>query len=139
MRNRRLWTAEEDITLKALREQGYTIKQCAKFMNRAHSTILRHLGIETQRRRWTEAEKEKAIHLRAMGKSYKQIARKLGRTQNAVEIFFCRYRKEVMSDPEKVKVLKALSFCLNPGRVLRYLRDIDILKRTEEEEHVLRF
>jgi hypothetical protein len=38
-----------------------------------------------------------------------------------------------------MKVLKALSFCLNPGRVLRYLRDIDILKRTEEEEHVLRF
>lgn len=126
------WSAEEENKLKIFRGHGYTIGQCAKLMNRGRSTIQRHLGTKTPRKRWSEEEKEKAIYLKAMGKSYAYIAKKLGRSKNAVEIFFCRYRKEVMSDPEKVKVLKVLSFCLNPGRVLRYLRDIDILKRLED-------
>lgn len=126
------WTAQEDTLLKLLREKGFTILQCAKLMQRAHTTIERHLETKVPRRRWTEAEKEKAIKLRALGRTYGQIAKRLDRTQNAVEIFFCRYRKEVMSDPEKVKVLKALSFCLNPSRVLRYLRDTDIIRKMEE-------
>lgn len=133
------WTEKEQKLLELLRERGYGVRECAKLMHRSHTTIERHIEDKNPRKRWTNKEKTKAINMRAAGKSYEQIAKKLNRTENAVKIYFCRRRKEILSDPEKVKVMQALSFCLSPGRVLRYLRDIDVLRNQEVEIDDIRF
>jgi transposase-like protein len=131
---RRPWTAQDDRTLQLLRAKGFTVRECARLMRRGHNTIQAHLPRTRARplRRWTEEEKEKAVQLYARGKSYAYIAKKLGRTQNAVEIFFCRRRKAIRADPEKQMVLKILSFCLNPSRVLKAIRGRELMSLAEE-------
>ncbi|MBW2084459.1 MAG: helix-turn-helix domain-containing protein [Deltaproteobacteria bacterium] len=119
---------------------GKTIRQTASVLNISHTTVERYLKkagiIRRPVRRWTELEKEIAIKLYSMGKSYDYIARRLNRSQNAVEIFFSRRRAAIRGDPEKQQVLKVLSFCMNPARILKIARKTGFLneiKRREEE------
>ena len=134
---RRPWTTREERVLPLL-IQKFTIKQCAEILGRSHMTISRHITKQGLRRRtsrtWTEREKELAVKWYSMGKNYEYIAKRLGRTENAIEIFFCRRRKAIRSDPEKQAVLKALSFCFNPNRVLRAARDAGLLEEVKRRE-----
>lgn len=123
-----------------LREAGFTIRECAQILRCAHTTIERYLkqnGLVSRKARpWTEREKEKLIQLHAAGRSYDEIAKKLGRTRNAIEIALCRHRKRIRADPERQAVLKVLAFCLNPGRILKLAREsglLDEIRRREEE------
>lgn len=119
-------------------ESGKTIRQAAAELGIAHSTVSRHLKktgtIRRPLRRWTEKEKELAIKWHSMSKSYEYIAKRLGRTENAVEIFFCRRRAAIREDPEKQQVLKALSFCMNPSRILKTAREVGLLEEIKRKE-----
>jgi len=120
-------------------KSGKAIRQTAAELGIAHTTVSRHLKktgmIRRPLRRWTEKEKELAIKWYSMSKGYEYIAKRLGRTQNAVEIFFCRRRTAIRNDPEKQQVLKVLSFCMNPTQILKTARKAGLLeeiKRSEE-------
>ena len=134
---RRPWTAREERVLPHL-IQKFTIRQCAKILGRSHMTIQRHINKQGLRRRtwkrWTEKEKELAVKWYSMDKGYEYIAKRLGRTQNAVEIFFCKRRKAIRNDTEKQAVLKVLSFCFNPNRVLRAAREAGLLEEVRKRE-----
>lgn len=120
-------------------KSGKAIRRTAAELGIAHTTVSRHLKktgmIRRPLRRWTEKEKELAIKWYSMGKGYEYIAKRLGRSQNAVEIFFCRRRTAIRNDPEKQQVLKVLSFCMNPTQILKTARKAGLLeeiKRSEE-------
>lgn len=130
---------EEHRNIIRLIESGKTILQTATELEISHTTVWRHLRkanmIRRPLRRWTEKEKELAVKWYSMGKSYEYIAKRLGRSENAVEIFFCRRRKSIRNDPEKQQVLKVLSFCMNPAQILKTARQaglLDEIKRKEE-------
>jgi len=120
-------------------KSGKAIRQTAAELGIAHTTVSRHLKkigmIRRPLRRWSEKEKELAIKWYSMSKGYEYIAKRLGRSQNAVEIFFCRRRTAIRNDPEKQQVLKVLSFCMNPTQILKTARKAGLLeeiKRSEE-------
>ncbi len=119
-------------------ESGKTIRQASAELGIAHSTVSRHLKktgmIRRPLRRWAEREKELAIKWYSMGKGYEYIAKRLGRSQNAVEIFFCRRRKAIRNDPEKQQVLKVLSFCMNPPQILKTARRAGLLEEIKRKE-----
>lgn len=121
-------------------EEGKTVRETADMLNIAHTTVERYLKkrgvIRRPLRRWTEKEREKLIKLYSMGRSYEQIAKSLGRSQNAIEIELSRRRKEIKKDPEKQRVLKVLSFCMNPGRVLELARKSGMLEELKQKEEV---
>lgn len=119
-------------------KSGKTIRQAAAELGIAHTTVSRHLKkigmIRRPLRRWTEKEKELAIKWYSMGKGYEYIAKRLGRTQNAVEIFFCKRRKAIRNDPEKQQVLKVLSFCMSPTQILKTARKAGLLEEIKRNE-----
>lgn len=127
---------EEEKQLIALLRQQFTIKECMQITGRSHSAIERHSPKVRPIRRWTEFEKAKAFNMRAKGQSYEQIAEKLRRSRNSVEIFFCRLRKEVREDPDKLAILKVMAFCSDPGRIMKAARESGIVE--EVKRHVLR-
>ncbi|HHV61129.1 MAG TPA: helix-turn-helix domain-containing protein [Firmicutes bacterium] len=139
LKSRQWRYSERKALIAPLRDAGFTIRQCAQILRLAHTTVERHLknaGLTARKARpWTEQEKERLIRLYATGKSYDVIARKLGRSENAIKIALCRRRKLIRADPEKQQVLKVLSFCMNPNRILKLARDmglLDELRRREE-------
>lgn len=119
-------------------KSGKAIRQTAAELGIAHTTVSRHLKktgmIRRPLRRWSEKEKELAIKWYSMGKGHEYIAKRLGRTQNAVEIFFCRRRKSIRNDPEKQQVLKVLSFCMNPTQILKTARKAGLLEEIKRNE-----
>lgn len=129
---------EEHRNIIRLIESGKTILQTATELEISHTTVWRHLRkanmIRRPLRRWTEKEKELAIKWYSMGKSYEYIAKRLGRSENAVEIFFCRRRKSIRNDPEKQQVLKVLSFCMSPTQILKTARKAGLLEEIKRNE-----
>lgn len=119
-------------------QDGNTVLQTASALEISHTTVWRHLRkagmIRRPLRRWTEKEKELAIKWYSMGKGYEYIAKRLGRTQNAVEIFFCRRRKSIRNDSEKQQVLKVLSFCMSPTQILKTARKAGLLEEIKRNE-----
>lgn len=119
-------------------KSGKAIRQTAAELGIAHTTVSRHLKktgmIRRPLRRWSEKEKESAIKWYSMGKGYEYIAKRLGRSQNAVEIFFCRRRTAIRNDPEKQQVLKVLSFCMNPTQILKTARKAGLLEEIKRNE-----
>lgn len=129
---------EEHRNIIRLIESGKTILQTATELEISHTTVWRHLRkanmIRRPLRRWTEKEKELAVKWYSMGKSYEYIAKRLGRSENAVEIFFCRRRKAIRNDPEKQQVLKVLSFCMSPTQILKTARKAGLLEEIKRNE-----
>lgn len=122
-------------------ERGKTIRETAIELRISHNTVERHLKrsgiIRRPIRRWTEKEKELAVKWYSMGKGYEYIAKRLGRTRNAVEIFFSRRRAAIKSDPEKQQILKVLSFCMNPSQILKTARRAGLLEEIKRKEEGL--
>lgn len=129
---------EEHRNIIRLIESGKTILQTATELKISHTTVWRHLRkanmIRRPLRRWTEKEKELAVKWYSMGKNYEYIAKRLGRSENAVEIFFCRRRKAIRNDPEKQQVLKVLSFCMSPTQILKTARKAGLLEEIKRNE-----
>jgi len=130
-KHRSRFVTEEEKRLITLLRQQFTIKECMKITGRSHTAIERHSPKVRPFRRWTEVEKAKAFNMRTQGRTYEQIAVKLGRSRTSVEIFFCRLRKEVREDPDRLITLKVLSFCMNPARVLRAVKDAGLVEEVK--------
>lgn len=139
----RKWEPKDTEMLLKLREAGFTQRQCMAIMRWSYSTIERWLkaaGVTCARRRWTEREKAAMVRLRAMGKSCKEIAKRLKRTPGAIKVAMSRYRQKVRNDPHRRLALRILAFCSNPGRVLKAIREPGIyteLKRRGMERRDL--
>jgi len=139
------WREKDDKILYLLLKDGFTHRQCAKILRCSHMTINRHTPDEFRRRkgnlrRWTPEEKEKLILYYSRGWGYDKIAKKLGRSENAVKIQICRHRKRVMSDPKKVAVMKVLTFCMSPSRILQAVREsglIDAINSSDDVDGLL--
>lgn len=108
------------------------MNQIAEELDRARSTIARRIVatrglVRPKPKEWTEEEKDLLIRLHCIGKKPREIAKKLGRSENAVEIMFCRHRKTVQSDPRFRRVMQALQFCMNPALILKRAREYGII------------
>lgn len=130
-KHRSRFVTEEEKRLITLLRQQFTIRECMKITGRSHTAIERHSPKVRPIRRWTEIEKAKAFNMRTKGQSYEQIAEKLRRSRNSVEIFFCRLRKEVREDPDKLAILKVMAFCTDPGRIMKAARESGIVEEVK--------
>ena len=132
------WTMEDDSILIGLLQEGFSQKECAQIMRWSSSTIHNHMPSEHKPRgsvrRWTEDEKELLIKYKFAGWKYKKIAKKLGRSESAIKIQMCRHKKKIREDPDLMNVVRVLSFCLNPGRLLSAARKSDLLSEIRERE-----
>lgn len=131
-RRRPRFATDMEKQLIPLLRQQFTIKECMQITGRSHSTIERHSPrARPIYKRLTEIEVAKAVNMRMKGKTYEEIAKKFGKSANAMEIFFCRLRKRIRDDPEKLAVLKVLSFCTDPGRILQAARDAGLVEEVK--------
>lgn len=138
---------ERKALIVPLREAGFTIRECAAILRIAHTTVERHikrLGLAKRHpRKWRMQDVELLCRLRDKGVPYKEIAARLDRSEEAVRIKLCRLRSqyaETLADPNRRLILGILSFCLNPSRVLKAIRESGIyteLKRREMERRDL--
>ncbi len=98
----RPWTEKDDRVLAALRERGYTLRECAVIMRRGHETLRRRLPQGKPYRRWTTAELDRVVKMRLLGLPLRVIARGVGRSENAVKIRMHRLRRARRTEAEKL-------------------------------------
>lgn len=91
MANGRLWTPEENRRLRELCEQGLTIQEIAKQLDREPSATywrLHAYGLSAKRadngQKWTQKEIKRLIKLVRQGKTRERIAALMGRTFQSV-------------------------------------------------------
>lgn len=136
--NGRPWTEAEQQKLASLLGQGLSLRECGRILGRDHHTIRRYVapGLFTPRPQpWTEKERDMLVRLHAVGRSLDYIARRLGRSKGAVERMLCRHKKQVRDNPAMRRVMQVLAFCFDPGRVLKAVRDSDILPELAERDN----
>lgn len=125
------FTNEEKELLLELFGQGLQPKEMAEYLPRhtpsSIASKLKGLGCRCRPPRWSDDEKEIMVRMLARGKSYKEIGARLGRTPRAVETQNSRRRKKMREDPKFQAAAKVLEFCLDPARVLRAVRDSQIV------------
>ena len=137
----RHWYTEQEIcAVQEMRAAGKKPAEIATAISRSVASIsaklsrLKHPGNPWQR--WSETDIERAIAYNANGKSAAWIAAKLRRPRLGVQIVLTRHRKRVLADPRKRRVLQALAFATDPGRILAALRDARILDGFDKEVSV---
>lgn len=88
------WTTEEDELLLKLRSEGFTAREMTtQLRERTHAAIRARLATiapDNLNRVWSEEEKALVFQMKSEGKSNKQIARHINRTQGAVASFVSR-------------------------------------------------
>jgi hypothetical protein len=136
-----LLSAEEKDLILNLKREGKPIKEIMAITGRGHSIIEKYCGlyglntVRSKPPEWTEKEREIAINMYSLGKNYQQISKRLKtRSPMAVKIFLCRRRAQIIRDPEKIKVLKILSFCANPAVILKLARQSGFMEQLNREE-----
>jgi len=73
------------------------------------------------------------LELRRKGLGSTEIARRLGMTRQQVSVKLCRLDKEFRKHPERVHFWRVFSFCTNPTRVLKFIREAGLMDRFGEE------
>lgn len=133
-------TEEERQTIITLKISYTPIKTIMSLTGRSHGVIGRigkQAGVNKPRPRppdWTEREKNLAVNLYSEGKTYQEISIKLKRrSTKAVKVFLSRRRMAIRKDPEKQAVLKVLSFCTDPAKILKYAKDSGLLNQYKAE------
>lgn len=132
------WRPEEIEHALEMRAQGKTFEEIGALVGRSAAAVrvrlsrIRHP--EQPWWSWTQDEKERAIGLHAAGWSAERIGCKLKRPPRGVRCIIARHRAAVLADPRKRRVLQALSFATDPGRILAALRKARILETDPLEE-----
>ena len=118
------WTEKEQATLLALRAAGYALAECARIMHRSHTTIERHAPkVRGHRPPWTSRQAVVAHRMRARGATHKQIACRLGKSEQAVKLWFMRLRRRRLADPKARRAIQLLQL-VPAGSVDKALRTI---------------
>jgi len=113
----RYWTDEERALAPALQAAGYTIKQIAAIMHRGHMSVFAHVHrLRGHQPAWSIEDLDKAISMRAKGKSCREVGKAVGRTPRAVAIRLYRLRKQRLADP------RGRRFAALVGRIIREVR-----------------
>jgi len=73
------------------------------------------------------------VRMLVRGATYKQIGDKLGRSARAVEAQNRRRRQRAKQDKHFQAAIKVLEFCFDPVRVLKAVRDSQIVPHLLEE------
>lgn len=132
------WTQDEIDLILQFYGQGLTPKQMAEYIPRhtppSISAKLRSFGCRTAPLPWSDEEKELLVRMRIRGKSYKEIAAKLERTVDAVQRQEERRRKRMREDKKFQVACRVLEFCMDPNRVLRAIRDSQIVPHLLDED-----
>ena len=102
------------------------------------STVHKILGTQKPRPRWTEKNKHRLTEGYLAGEPPEAIARRTGRSANAVKIYMCRHRKKVRSDPDIQRAAflldMALSAGLTPGRAIQKIRTCGAFEKEERND-----
>lgn len=118
------WEEWEIQSVRLMRWIGYTQPQIGQVMQMTVRQVERYAP--KLKPYWTNEEMQLMCDLRAQGKTFKEIAKVLGRSENAVKAKMLRHRAWVLSDPERVVFLHIMHLLQNPGKLLRYLRRVDM-------------
>lgn len=118
------WEEWEIQSVRLMRWIGYTQPQIGQVMQMTVRQVERYAP--KLKPYWTNEEMQLMCDLRAQGKTFKEIAKVLGRSENAVKAKMVRHRAWVLSDPERVVFLHIMHLLQNPGKLLRYLRRVDM-------------
>lgn len=141
----RPWTEADQKQAEELAAQGLTFREIGKRLGRDNKTVKEHLpdyqSPYRPERPWTEKEKQRLFYHKVRGKSYAEIGRLMGRSKRSVESAWNRRIAEIRSDPRYEPTMRVLSFCLNPERVLKAVRDSGIAPTiaNESDERLLEF
>lgn len=105
--------------------------QIADRLGISKTTVYKHLGLGKKTPRWTEAEIQRLTDMRYRAKTYKQIAKELGRSETAVKVKVHRRRQEIRADPRKRLALRmitrAVELGAEPGQAIAVVRKAKIL------------
>lgn len=121
------WEPWEIETIKLMRWIGYTMAEMAVLLRRTERQIERH--VPRIKPRWTDEELQLMCDMRAMGKTYEEIATKLGRSAQACKLKMMRHRAWVLSNPERAAFLRIMHWLRDPGRLLAHMRRTDMVAR----------
>lgn len=120
----RKWTEKEQATLLALRAANYSLTECARIMHRSHTTIERHAPkVRGHRKPWCKRHVERARAMRARGATHAEIGRRIGKSEQAVRLWFLRLRRRRLADPKARRAIKLLQI-VPAGAVDKALRAI---------------
>lgn len=135
------WEAWEIETARLMRWIGYTLREVGLVLSRPEKQVERLAWsgrIALVEPRWTEKQLQIACDMRLAGKTYAQIGERLGKSEGAVKSRMLRHRRWVLEDPKRAAFLRVTYLLQNPGRLLRHMRDTDIVGRLsvlwEEDE-----
>lgn len=123
----RTWQPWEIETVKLMRWIGYTMAEMAVLLRRTERQIERHVPIIQPR--WTDEELQIMCDMRAMGATYEEIGKRLGRSPQACKNKMLRHKEWVLSNPERAAFLRILHWIRNPGRLLSHMRRTDMVAR----------
>lgn len=118
------WSEREQATLLALRAARYTIAECAQVMHRSHTTIERYAPrVRQDRARWSGWHVQRAQTLRFRGATHAEIGRRIGKSEQAVKLWFMRFRRRRLADPKARRAIRLLQI-IPPGSVDKALQVI---------------
>lgn len=132
---RKIKPIKEDIKLKIIQmyKDGCPIDSITETLHVSRDTIKKYA--KTTRRgtykNWRKRN-QNLCDYRADGKSYKEIAKKVGCTENAVKLAVYRHRKKTRGDPTKRFVigflLKSVLSGINSSVALKNAKEADVLR-----------
>lgn len=126
------WEEWEIETVALMRWIGYTLAEIAAVLGRTEkqleTQVWRQKIVQVQPR-WTEEELQIACDMRFAGKTYAEIGRRLGKSEQAVKSKMLRHRRWVLEDPRRAAFLRIMYLLKHPGKLLRTMRDTDIIGR----------
>lgn len=128
----RTWESWEIETARLMRWIGYTMREIGMVLGRTEKQVERQIcdrKIGVVQPRWTEEELQVACDMRFAGKTYAEIARRLGKSEQAVKNKMLRHRQWVLEDPRRAAFLRVMYLLKHPGKLLRTMRDTDIIGR----------
>lgn len=110
------WSASEDSALKAYLEKGLTYIEIGKRLNRSSCAVRKRIydlylpkPKREKARQWTKEETEIAIEMRSKAYSYKSIAERIGRSEEAVRGKLDRVKNPSYVRPERRNKLDEVS------------------------------
>lgn len=91
---------------------------------------------------WTEEENEELLRMREKGSGYAKIAKRFGRSENAVCIQYHRERQRILNDPERKQIYRMLTWArgktgiADAGMLLKACRRADLWNRYDWGESI---
>lgn len=119
-------TDEQKEKIRELYQEINNGHEVARRLGLGSTTIYNHLGLQKQNTStWTDDEIQIMVDGYLEKIPVREIARKARKSEVAVRIRMCRYRKEVKADPKKRRALSAITMAFKAVRKADIYREME--------------